>query len=157
MGSVYNFIASLDVFRSSSHLHSLLFALHFRYSSVNFTFITLLVNSFCIRPVLQFLTLHFNHLFEYFLASQQPYPSRCIPKLFSSHFSRLSPRLGKLIELHESICCTHYSFSFGQEQGNGAITAIGALTDLGTSGQAATLAGGSIQFLLAAANPCGSK
>ncbi|KAH8667366.1 hypothetical protein BGZ60DRAFT_528669 [Tricladium varicosporioides] len=44
---------------------------------------------------------------------------------------------------------------FGQEQGNGAITAIGALTDLGTSGQAATLAGGSIQFLLAAANPCG--
>lgn len=44
---------------------------------------------------------------------------------------------------------------FGQEQGNGAITAIGALTDLGQSGQAATLAGGSIQFLLAAANPCG--
>ncbi|CZR55005.1 related to circumsporozoite protein precursor [Phialocephala subalpina] len=44
---------------------------------------------------------------------------------------------------------------FGQEQGNGAITAIGALTDLGSSGQAATLAGGSIQFLLAAANPCG--
>lgn len=46
---------------------------------------------------------------------------------------------------------------FGQEQGNGAIAAIGALTDLGSSGQAATLAGGSIQFLLAAANPCGSK
>lgn len=46
---------------------------------------------------------------------------------------------------------------FGQEQGNGAITAIGALTDLGSPGQAATLAGGSIQFLLAAANPCGSK
>ncbi|KAE9377685.1 hypothetical protein N431DRAFT_164642 [Stipitochalara longipes BDJ] len=44
---------------------------------------------------------------------------------------------------------------FGQEQGNGAISAIGALTDLGQSGQAATLAGGSIQFLLAAANPCG--
>ncbi|KAH7350631.1 hypothetical protein BKA65DRAFT_425880, partial [Rhexocercosporidium sp. MPI-PUGE-AT-0058] len=44
---------------------------------------------------------------------------------------------------------------FGQEQGNGAIAAIGALTNLGTSGQAATLAGGSIQFLLAAANPCG--
>ncbi|KAF4627912.1 hypothetical protein G7Y89_g10234 [Cudoniella acicularis] len=44
---------------------------------------------------------------------------------------------------------------FGQEQGNGAIAAIGALTDLGTSGQAATLAGNSIQFLLAAANPCG--
>ncbi|KAK0108115.1 hypothetical protein ONS95_002938 [Cadophora gregata] len=44
---------------------------------------------------------------------------------------------------------------FGQEQGNGAITAIGALTNLGKSGQAATLAGGSIQFLLAAANPCG--
>ncbi|CAG8952719.1 hypothetical protein HYFRA_00008963 [Hymenoscyphus fraxineus] len=43
---------------------------------------------------------------------------------------------------------------FGQEQGNGAITAIGALGDLGSSGQAATLAGGSIQFLLAAANPC---
>ena len=47
--------------------------------------------------------------------------------------------------------------SFNQEQGNGAIAAIGALTDLGSSGQAATLAGGSIQFLLAAANPCGSK
>jgi hypothetical protein len=46
-------------------------------------------------------------------------------------------------------------FSFGQEQGNGAIAAIEALTDLGTSGQAATLAGNSIQFLLAAANPCG--
>ncbi|TVY56819.1 hypothetical protein LCER1_G002487 [Lachnellula cervina] len=44
---------------------------------------------------------------------------------------------------------------FGQEQGNGAIAAIGALSDLGTSGQAATLSGGSIQFLLAAANPCG--
>ncbi|KAL1891514.1 hypothetical protein Sste5346_007606 [Sporothrix stenoceras] len=44
---------------------------------------------------------------------------------------------------------------FNQEQGNGAIAAIGALTDLGTSGQAATLAGTSIQFLLAAANPCG--
>jgi hypothetical protein len=47
--------------------------------------------------------------------------------------------------------------SFGQEQGNGAITAIGALTNLGQPGQAATLAGTSIQFLLAAANPCGSK
>lgn len=44
---------------------------------------------------------------------------------------------------------------FGQEQGNGAITAIGALTNLGQPGQAATLAGTSIQFLLAAANPCG--
>jgi len=44
---------------------------------------------------------------------------------------------------------------FGQEQGNGAIAAISALSDLGQSGQAATLAGGSIQFLLAAANPCG--
>ncbi|TAQ84815.1 hypothetical protein B7494_g6860 [Chlorociboria aeruginascens] len=44
---------------------------------------------------------------------------------------------------------------FGQEQGNGAIAAIGDLTDLGSPGQAATLAGGSIQFLLAAANPCG--
>ncbi|TVY36117.1 hypothetical protein LOCC1_G006073 [Lachnellula occidentalis] len=44
---------------------------------------------------------------------------------------------------------------FGQEQGNGAIAAIGALSDLGSSGQAATLSGGSIQFLLAAANPCG--
>lgn len=46
---------------------------------------------------------------------------------------------------------------FDQEQGNGAISAIGALGDLGAAGQAATLAGGSIQFLLAAANPCGSK
>lgn len=44
---------------------------------------------------------------------------------------------------------------FGQEQGNGAIAAIGALTNLGQPGQAATLAGNSIQFLLAAANPCG--
>ncbi|KAL7919946.1 hypothetical protein ACQKWADRAFT_299738 [Trichoderma austrokoningii] len=44
---------------------------------------------------------------------------------------------------------------FGQEQGNGAISAIGALTNLGQPGQAATLAGNSIQFLLAAANPCG--
>ncbi len=46
---------------------------------------------------------------------------------------------------------------FGQEQGNGAISAISALSDLGQSGQAATLAGQSISFLLAAANPCGSK
>lgn len=44
---------------------------------------------------------------------------------------------------------------FNQEQGNGAIAAIQALSDLGQSGQAATLAGTSIQFLLAAANPCG--
>ncbi|TPX12159.1 uncharacterized protein E0L32_007045 [Thyridium curvatum] len=43
---------------------------------------------------------------------------------------------------------------FGQEQGNGAIQAISALSDLGNPGQAATLAGASIQFLLAAANPC---
>ncbi|CAK7242968.1 MAG: hypothetical protein STHCBS139747_004473 [Sporothrix thermara] len=47
------------------------------------------------------------------------------------------------------------SARFGQEQGNGAITAINNLGDLGQPGQAATLAGGSIQFLLAAANPCG--
>ncbi|KAL7916782.1 hypothetical protein GGI35DRAFT_433993 [Trichoderma velutinum] len=44
---------------------------------------------------------------------------------------------------------------FGQEQGNGAIAAIQALSNLGQPGQAATLAGNSIQFLLAAANPCG--
>lgn len=44
---------------------------------------------------------------------------------------------------------------FNQEQGNGAIAAIGALTNLGQPGQAATLSGTSIQFLLAAANPCG--
>lgn len=44
---------------------------------------------------------------------------------------------------------------FGQEQGNGAVSAISALSDLGKPGQAATLAGQSIQFLLAAANPCG--
>ncbi|THV47609.1 hypothetical protein BGAL_0300g00150 [Botrytis galanthina] len=43
---------------------------------------------------------------------------------------------------------------FGQEQGNGAIAAITALSDFGTSGAAASLGGGSIQFLLAAANPC---
>lgn len=46
---------------------------------------------------------------------------------------------------------------FGQEQGNGAVQAIGALNDVGQPGQAATLAGGSIQHLLAAANPCQSK
>ncbi|KAL7928426.1 hypothetical protein V8C35DRAFT_318256 [Trichoderma chlorosporum] len=44
---------------------------------------------------------------------------------------------------------------FGQEQGNGAIAAIGALSNLGQPGQAATLSGEAIQFLLAAANPCG--
>ncbi|KAF7857092.1 uncharacterized protein EAF02_011325 [Botrytis sinoallii] len=44
---------------------------------------------------------------------------------------------------------------FGQEQGNGAIAAITALSDFGASGAAASLGGGSIQFLLAAANPCG--
>ncbi|TGO40902.1 hypothetical protein BHYA_0029g00110 [Botrytis hyacinthi] len=43
---------------------------------------------------------------------------------------------------------------FGQEQGNGAIAAITALSDFGTSGAAASLGGGSIQFLLAAADPC---
>lgn len=43
---------------------------------------------------------------------------------------------------------------FGQEQGNGAIEAIAALTNFGQSGQAATLAGSSIQFLLGGANPC---
>lgn len=41
---------------------------------------------------------------------------------------------------------------FGQEQT--PIPAIQALSAFGSSGQAATLAGGSIQFLLAAANPC---
>ncbi|KAF7856272.1 hypothetical protein EAF04_009800 [Stromatinia cepivora] len=44
---------------------------------------------------------------------------------------------------------------FGQEQGNGAIAAITALSNFGTSGAAASLGGESIQFLLAAANPCG--
>ncbi|KAL7941117.1 hypothetical protein V8C42DRAFT_335803 [Trichoderma barbatum] len=44
---------------------------------------------------------------------------------------------------------------FNQEQGNGAIAAIGALSNLGQPGQAATLSGTAIQFLLAAANPCG--
>ncbi|KAJ6779962.1 hypothetical protein PWT90_03340 [Aphanocladium album] len=44
---------------------------------------------------------------------------------------------------------------FGQEQGNGAVAAISALSNLGNPGQAATLAGQSIQFLLGAANPCG--
>lgn len=43
--------------------------------------------------------------------------------------------------------------SFAQEQV--PIPAISALSAFGSSGQAATLAGGSIQFLLAAANPCG--
>jgi hypothetical protein len=42
---------------------------------------------------------------------------------------------------------------FGQE--NVPIAAISALTQFGQSGQAATLAGQSISFLLAAANPCG--
>ncbi|APA07323.1 hypothetical protein SS1G_13115 [Sclerotinia sclerotiorum 1980 UF-70] len=44
---------------------------------------------------------------------------------------------------------------FGQEQGNGAIAAITALSDFGNPGAAATLGGQSIQFLLGAANPCG--
>ncbi|KAL3421493.1 hypothetical protein PVAG01_07938 [Phlyctema vagabunda] len=44
---------------------------------------------------------------------------------------------------------------FGQEQGNGAIQAISALSNLGSPGAAGGLSGGSIQFLLAAANPCG--
>ncbi|KAI9645297.1 hypothetical protein NHQ30_006032 [Ciborinia camelliae] len=44
---------------------------------------------------------------------------------------------------------------FGQEQGNGAIAAITALSNFGSPGAAATLGGNSIQFLLAAANPCG--
>lgn len=43
--------------------------------------------------------------------------------------------------------------SFGNEQI--PIPAIQALSSFGQSGQAATLAGTSIQFLLAAANPCG--
>ncbi|KAI6249510.1 hypothetical protein HI914_01471 [Erysiphe necator] len=42
---------------------------------------------------------------------------------------------------------------FSQEQGNGAVQAINSLGDVGNPGEAATLAGGSIQFLLAAANP----
>lgn len=42
---------------------------------------------------------------------------------------------------------------FGQEQV--PIPAISALSAFGSSGQAATLAGQSISFLLAAANPCG--
>ncbi|KAE8447064.1 hypothetical protein EG329_011199 [Mollisiaceae sp. DMI_Dod_QoI] len=42
---------------------------------------------------------------------------------------------------------------FGQEQI--PIAAISALSNFGSSGQAATLAGQSISFLLAAANPCG--
>ncbi|CZR55797.1 related to circumsporozoite protein precursor [Phialocephala subalpina] len=42
---------------------------------------------------------------------------------------------------------------FGQEQV--PIPAISALSNFGSSGQAATLAGQSISFLLAAANPCG--
>ncbi|KAM3069140.1 hypothetical protein ACMFMG_010663 [Clarireedia jacksonii] len=42
---------------------------------------------------------------------------------------------------------------FGQEQV--PIAAISALSNFGQSGQAATLAGSSISFLLAAANPCG--
>lgn len=42
---------------------------------------------------------------------------------------------------------------FAQEQV--PIPAISALSAFGTSGQAATLAGNSISFLLAAANPCG--
>lgn len=42
---------------------------------------------------------------------------------------------------------------FGQEQV--PIAAISALSNFGSSGQAATLAGQSISFLLAAANPCG--
>lgn len=81
---------------------------------------------------------------------------QCINKP-SSLFSQLLLRPGKLILwlLPDILRNLISPSSFGQEQGNGAIAAIGALSDLGQSGQAATLAGGSIQFLLAAANPCG--
>ncbi|RAL60314.1 hypothetical protein DID88_000090 [Monilinia fructigena] len=54
-----------------------------------------------------------------------------------------------------TILTTLVNARFGQEQGNGAITAITALSNFGSPGAAATLGGNSIQFLLAAANPCG--
>jgi hypothetical protein len=44
-------------------------------------------------------------------------------------------------------------YRFGQEQL--PIGAISALSAFGNSGEAATLAGQSISFLLGAANPCG--
>lgn len=46
---------------------------------------------------------------------------------------------------------------FGEEKGKGAIAAIASLGDFGKPGEAATLSGQSIQFLLAAANPCDSR
>ncbi|KAB8290462.1 hypothetical protein EYC80_010893 [Monilinia laxa] len=54
-----------------------------------------------------------------------------------------------------TILTTLVNARFGQEQGNGAIAAITALSNFGSPGAAATLGGNSIQFLLAAANPCG--
>ncbi|ESZ97242.1 hypothetical protein SBOR_2365 [Sclerotinia borealis F-4128] len=53
-----------------------------------------------------------------------------------------------------SVLATLIDARFAQEQGNGAIDAISALTNFGTSGAASTLAGSSIKLLLAGANPC---
>ena len=108
------------------------------------------------RPVPNFYNFHFTAIpFKTELLNQNHLP--CIPKLFSSPSSRLLLRLGKFLLLIVFTTQTkaYPVYSFGQEQGNGAIAAIQALSNLGQSGQAATLAGGSIQFLLAAANPCG--
>lgn len=69
-------------------------------------------------------------------------------------FSLLNSRM-RLFLCTAVLQITAVQARFGQEQGNGAIAAIGALSNLGQPGQAATLSGQSIQFLLAAANPCG--
>jgi hypothetical protein len=126
---------------------------------VNFAFITLIIETFTFGWSNPFQTLHFSprSILKNF---EQPhlFSSRCIPKLYSSLFSRPLLRPGKqLISTLITQTCTHLHHSFGQEQGDGAIAAIGALTEFGSSGQAATLSGTSIQFLLASANPCGSK
>ncbi|KAH8590941.1 hypothetical protein B0O99DRAFT_520349 [Bisporella sp. PMI_857] len=139
---------------SSSTFFQFSSVLAFRSSSVNFTFFTIPLRFFEFRPV-QLYPFSSPEL-HYYISRILPISQKCLLKLFSSPSLRLSLRLGQSISSralpHKTP--TDTGFSFGQEQGNGAVTAIGALSDLGSPGQAATLAGGSIQFLLAAANPC---
>jgi hypothetical protein len=107
----------------------------------NIQFIQIL--SFYLRTIFQD-----NHIIQYVFQDS----SICLPPCVRCRGSVSILPLAQVVQQTDSS-----PSSFGQEQGNGAIAAIGALTDLGQPGQAATLAGTSIQFLLAAANPCGSK
>ena len=122
------------------------------YSSVNFTFITLFKLSYSIgRTTLLKLALHQDR-FKDLITNQNTL------EMYTSNFLVLL--LAAAAEARYVFCrllsrTRADPYSFGQEQGNGAIAAIGALSEFGQSGQAATLSGGSIQFLLAAANPCG--